>query len=94
MSDYQCVLASDGLTWHATQEQAAPPPITRGGAYTTCAVWCEFRRGYERRRPTCPECLRACEQDEARRARKPSVIAQVAAQVMATVARKPRRLGG
>lgn len=50
--------------WHATQEQAAPPSIHQGGAYTICAVWATFVRGYERRRPTCPTCLRACERDE------------------------------
>jgi uncharacterized damage-inducible protein DinB len=28
------------------------------GAYTSCAKWAEFRLGYERRRPTCAECVR------------------------------------
>lgn len=85
-TNYQCVLAPDGLTWHATQEQAAPPAITRGGAYTTCGLWAEFRRGYEQRRPTCPECLRACERDEALLARRAAEKAKLAA-------RRPRRLG-
>ncbi len=68
VTDYQCSLTPDGL-WHATQEQAAPPAITRGGAFSTCSTWLDFKRGFERRRPTCPECLRACEQDEQRRNR-------------------------
>jgi len=68
MTDYQCSLTADGQ-WHATQEQAAPPAITRGGAFSTCSTWLDFKRGFERRRPTCPECLRACEQDEQRRNR-------------------------
>lgn len=54
VADYQCVKVGD--LWHLTQEQAVPPPITRGGAYTSCAKWAEFKLGYERRRPTCPEC--------------------------------------
>lgn len=71
MTDYQCVLADD--VWHATQEQAVAPPLNRGGAYTICAVWTPFKAGYERRRPTCPECLHAVEKDEARRA-KPTAV--------------------
>ena len=67
-SDYQCVLATDGLTWHATQEQATPPKAgALSGAYTICALWMEFRRGYARSRPTCSTCLRACEGDEKKR---------------------------
>ena len=61
---YQCVLI-DG-TWHLTQEQAAPPPITSGGAWTACGPWAEFKRGYERRRPTCVACLKQVELFEAR----------------------------
>lgn len=60
--EYQCVRVDD--VWHATQEQASPPPIHLGGAWTICCVWATFTRGYERRRPTCPVCLRACERDE------------------------------
>jgi hypothetical protein len=52
---YQCVRLGD--QWHLTQEQASPPPIHRGGAYTSCAKWAEFKLGYEKRRPTCPECV-------------------------------------
>jgi len=61
-ADYQCVRLDE--TWHATQEQAAPPPIGAGGAYTICSAWAAFARGFERRRPTCAYCLRACEIDE------------------------------
>jgi len=46
------------------QEQASPPSIHQGGAWTICCIWATFVRGYERRRPTCTPCLRACEQDE------------------------------
>lgn len=60
--EYQCARVED--VWHAMQEQAAPPSISQGGAWTICAVWAPFTRGYERRRPTCPVCLRACEKDE------------------------------
>lgn len=56
VADYQCVKV--GELWHLTQEQATPPPITRMGAYTSCAKWAEFKLGYERRRPTCPECMK------------------------------------
>jgi hypothetical protein len=55
VADYQCVKL--GELWHLTQEQAVPPPITRMAAYTSCAKWAEFKLGYERRRPTCPECM-------------------------------------
>lgn len=51
---YQCVKV--GELWHLTQEQATPPPKERGGAYTSCSKWAEFKFGYEKRRPTCPEC--------------------------------------
>jgi hypothetical protein len=61
---YQCVLV--GEVWHLTQEQANPPNILRGGAYTSCSVWADFKRGYDRRRPSCPECLRHAECDEER----------------------------
>jgi hypothetical protein len=64
-TDYQCVMAGDN-SWHLTQEQASPPPILRGGAYTSCAIWVEFKRGYDRRRPTCPACLKHVEVWEAR----------------------------
>jgi hypothetical protein len=60
--DYQCVRVEDA--WHATQEQASPPPIHAGGAWTICSAWAPFTRGYERRRPDCAFCLRACEKDE------------------------------
>jgi allantoicase len=54
---YQCVLSTSG-EWHLTQEQMSPPPPLRGqGCFTSCAKWMQFDRGYERRRPTCPECL-------------------------------------
>ena len=56
MTDFQCVLVGD--VWHLTQEQATPPTLLRDGAWTSCAVWATFKRGYERRRPDCPECLR------------------------------------
>ena len=55
---YQCVLLSDDQ-WHLTQEQASPPPISAGGAYTLCGPWADFRRGFERRRPTCHSCMAA-----------------------------------
>jgi hypothetical protein len=54
--DYTCVLDNDGA-WHLTQEQAEPPPIHRGGAWTSCVRYVEFRRGYDKRRPTCAECV-------------------------------------
>lgn len=60
--EYQCAKVDD--VWHATQEQASPPAIHLGGAWTICCVWAAFTRGYERRRPTCPVCLLACERDE------------------------------
>jgi hypothetical protein len=65
LPDYQCVRIGD--VWHATQEQALPPPISNGGAWTICAVWAPFTRGYERRRPDCTHCLRACHKDEGTR---------------------------
>lgn len=52
---FQCVLVGD--LWHLTQEQANPPPILRVESWTSCAVWAVFKRGFERRQPTCPECL-------------------------------------
>lgn len=61
---YQCVLLESG--WHLTQEQAAPPPIAAGGAWTMCGPWAVFLRGYERRRPTCPKCVEVVERHEAR----------------------------
>lgn len=63
--DYQCVKA--GEDWHLTQEQANPPHIHRGGAWTACTRWVEFRAGFERRRPTCIECLKHVQIDEVRR---------------------------
>lgn len=62
---YQCVLV--GEVWHLTQEQANPPPILKGGSYTSCSIWADFKRGYERRAPSCPECLRHAEKDEERK---------------------------
>jgi len=77
MTDYQCVLI--GETWHLTQEQAIPPSVLRDGAWTSCAVWANFvkqrsldtfpsrdKRGYNRRRPDCQECLQHVVQWEAR----------------------------
>jgi len=63
--DYQCVLV--GETWHLTQEQASPPPIFRGGAWTACCIWAEFKRGYEKRKPTCAECIEHVEVFEKKR---------------------------
>jgi len=60
---YQCVLMEDGR-WHLTQEQATPPPIHLGGAYTMCGPWAHFKRGYEKRRPTCPKCVQIIEKFE------------------------------
>lgn len=60
--DYQCVLI--GEAWHMTQEQANPPKINVGGAWTTCSTWAEFKRGFDKRRPTCKICLEACVYDE------------------------------
>lgn len=59
---YTCVLVGD--VWHLTQEQATPPPVLAGGAWTLCGPWADFKRGYDKRRPTCPTCLRACERFE------------------------------
>ena len=70
--DYQCVMDGDN-TWHLTQEQASPPPILRGGAYTSCSKWVEFKRGYDRRRPTCPMCLKHVLKDETRNGNAPPV---------------------
>ena len=80
-ADYQCVRLDE--TWHATQEQAAPPPIGAGGAYTICSAWAGFTRGFERRRPTCAYCLRACEIDEGI---APTTTAAVVTAVSATIA--------
>lgn len=55
---YQCVLLADEQ-WHLTQEQATPPAISAGGAWTLCGPWAEFKRGFERRRPTCHSCMAA-----------------------------------
>lgn len=91
-TDYQCVLAPDGA-WHLIQEQSNPPPITRGGGQTMCAAgWCEFKRGYERRRPTCAACLAECVKDETRREKK--YIEQCATMDtrVATQLRTPRAL--
>ena len=65
---YQCVLVDD--YWHLTQEQATPPSITAGGAWTLCGPWAEFKRGFERRRPTCGRCAAAVSVHEARLARR------------------------
>ena len=58
MPSYQCVLMADDQ-WHLTQEQATPPLLTAGGAWTTCGSWAEFKRGFEKRRPTCNVCMAA-----------------------------------
>jgi len=55
---YQCVLLADDQ-WHLTQEQATPPPISAGAAWTLCGPWAEFKRGFEWRRPTCSSCMAA-----------------------------------
>lgn len=59
---YQCVLLESG--WHITQEQATPPPVHLGGAWTVCGPWAAFTRGYEKRRPTCPKCVEVVERHE------------------------------
>ena len=64
-TDYQCVLIED--VWHATQERANPPKFqvgTLAGAWTICCKWGQFNRGFEKMRPTCPECLKHCNIDE------------------------------
>lgn len=53
---YQCVKIGDA--WHLTQEQATPPPPARLASYTSCGKWADFKFGYEKRRPTCPECAK------------------------------------
>jgi hypothetical protein len=69
--------------WHLTQEQANPPPIHFGGAYTMCGPWAAFTRGYEKRRPTCPKCVDIVERHEGRAAPPapapppPTVVAKV-----------------
>lgn len=63
---YQCVMV--GETWHLTQEQANPPPILRMESWTSCALWAVFKKGFEKRLPTCAECLRHVEEFERRRA--------------------------
>lgn len=63
---YQCVLVAD--QWHLTQEQASPPSIVVGGAWTLCGPWAEFKRGFERRRPTCTVCMAEVAAHEARQA--------------------------
>jgi hypothetical protein len=69
---YQCVLLADDQ-WHLTQEQATPPTISAGAAWTLCGPWAEFKRGFERRRPTCASCIAAVVVHEARSAsRKPA----------------------
>lgn len=64
-TDYTCVLV--GENWHLTQEQANPPSPRRGvvdGCFTSCSIWAEFTRGFDKRRPTCKSCLEACVYDE------------------------------
>lgn len=68
--DFQCVLVGD--VWHLTQEQALPPNVLRDGAWTSCALWATFKRGFNRRRPDCPECLRHVLKWEG--SRTPSVV--------------------
>jgi hypothetical protein len=58
--DYQCVQI--GEVWHLTQEQATLPRMFPDGAYTSCVKWANVKPGYgkssyEKRRPTCEECL-------------------------------------
>lgn len=70
-SDYQCILVGD--VWHLTQEQAVPPMVAKGdGAWTSCAVWATFKRGYNRRRPDCPVCLEHAVRWEAKCSRETS----------------------
>ena len=67
---YQCVLMPDDQ-WHLTQEQATPPLVTAGEAWTTCGSWAEFKRGFDRRRPTCILCMAAVAVYEAKLAQRP-----------------------
>lgn len=63
--DYQCVMIGD--VWHLVQEQSNPPTFQKGsdaGCYTMCCKWAQFNRGYDKKRPTCVECLEACVIDE------------------------------
>jgi len=86
MPTYQCVKIAE--FWHLTQEQMNPPPILRVGSYTSCARWGEFKVGYEKRIPTCPECMRHVADWEKRcAARAPAVV--VKAEVVVTVSDKP-----
>ena len=62
---YTCVLDTEGA-WHLTQEQAAPPPVHAVGAWTSCTRFVEFKRGYDKRRPTCKTCIAHVVQHEAR----------------------------
>jgi len=60
--NYQCVLVGD--VWHLIQCQTSPPSVRDNGAWTFCAVWANFKRGYNRQLPDCSECLKHVEEYE------------------------------
>lgn len=57
MKDYQCVYDVSFKLWHLTQRQADPPSKTEPWCWTSCYVVAIPKHGYEKRRPTCEECL-------------------------------------
>ena len=65
---YQCVLVGD--VWHLIQGQSSPPSVRDDGTWTLCVVWANFKRGYNRQLPDCPECLKHVEEYENRNANK------------------------
>lgn len=82
-TDYQCVLVGD--VWHLTQEQAVAPNVLRDGAWTSCAVWATFKRGFNRRRPDCPDCLNHVLKWESCRAPRPALVSEPVAETSSPV---------
>ena len=65
---YQCVLVGD--TWHLIQGQSSPPSVRDDGTWTFCVIWANFKRGYNRQLPDCPECLKHVKEYENRNENK------------------------
>lgn len=97
LPDYHCVLAPSG-EWHLTHPQIVPPPLVQGGCFTLCGNggWIDFKRGFERRRPTCTHCVRIVEEYEAKHAkpveRKPRSMSMAETFSASYAPRKPRSM--